>query len=725
MTYDQTHWIPEQRRQPLPTFYYHSHFTEMLDFVARHYAHTLLDEHIQFIEDFRELSREAQCLYVRLINRKGRVFGRNRLRYPELGDPAPLLDELRRAAWVAGPARDDFEVVLTFLTRAEIYAVALPLVPGMSRSLKKAQLVGFVRDTVEPHQFMAALDTDRILVQLRADAVRYLLFLYFGRIRDSLSQFTMRDLGLVRTQNLQDTYEPRFGDRVEALEHFYFASRLHAASDADQRSGLEREVSDWPEPNFPGSARLRDELAFTLGRAAERARATDKALSMYLQGESAECSERIARLLLASGKRDDAKQFLERCIDSPRSEEERLIAEDIYARKFDKKRTSTATDALRAGESLDLDESRSGAPERAVVEHFERLGYTAYRTENLVWRTLFGLLFWDELFVSGDASLHSPFEFLPASLANGRFYDQNQDSIEKKLALLHESAAAKRELLRISTRYYGTPNGVFRWRRELNDAVFALIDHGDSDALVRSLRRLCCEYRESRYGYPDVMVVDDKGVRFLEVKTEGDQLRRNQLLRLEQLRADGFRAEVLRVRWTLDPSQAYVVVDVETTGGKGENHRVTEIGAVKVRNGEIVDRFQTLLNPQRTIPPNIVRLTGITPAMVEDAPYFMDIADDFEAFMEDAIFVAHNVEFDYGFISREFARLGRGFRHAKLCTCSSMRKLYPGHRSYSLASLCQQYDISLQQHHRALCDAEAAAELLLLINEKRQAACDG
>ncbi len=724
MTYDQTHWIPEQRRQPLPTFYYHSHFTEMLDFVASHYAHTLLEEHIRFIDDFRKLSREAQCLYVRLINRKGRVFGRNRLRYPELGDPSPLLDELRQAEWVAGPAGDDFDVVLTFLTRAEIYAVALPLVPGMSRSLKKAQLVGFVRDNIEPQRFMAALDTDRILVQLRADAVRYLLFLYFGRIRDSLSQFTMRDLGLVRTQNLQDSYEPRFSDRVEALEHYYFASRLHSASDADLRAGLEREAGDWPEPNFPGSARLRDELAFTLGRAAERARAADKALSLYLRGESAECSERIARLLLASGKRDEAQTFLERCIDDPRSEEERLIAEDLYARKFDKKRTSTATDALRAGESLDLDESRSGAPERAVVEHFEGLGYAAYRTENLVWRTLFGLLFWDELFVSGDASLHSPFEFLPTALANGRFYDQNHERIEEKLALLHEPAAAKRELLRISTQYYGTPNGVFRWRRELNDAVFALLDHGDSNALARSMRRLCSDYRESRYGYPDVMVVDEQGVRFLEVKTEGDQLRRNQLLRLEQLRADGFRADVLRVRWTLDPNQAYVVVDVETTGGKGENHRVTEIGAVKVRNGEIVDRFQTLLNPQRTIPPNIVRLTGITPAMVEDAPYFMDIADDFETFMEDAIFVAHNVEFDYGFIAREFARLGRGFRHAKLCTCSSMRKLYPGHRSYSLASLCQQYDISLQQHHRALCDAEAAAELLLLINERRQAACE-
>jgi DNA polymerase-3 subunit epsilon len=109
--------------------------------------------------------------------------------------------------------------------------------------------------------------------------------------------------------------------------------------------------------------------------------------------------------------------------------------------------------------------------------------------------------------------------------------------------------------------------------------------------------------------------------------------------------------------------------------------------------------------------------------MVADAPLFSEIVDEFEALMRDAIFVAHNVDFDYGFIAREFKRLGRPFRHPKLCTCSSMRKLYPGHKSYSLAALCEIYGIALRQHHRALCDAEAAAELLLLINEKRAAAC--
>ena len=713
-----------KQRRPLPTFYYHGHFIELLEFVAEHYAHTFLAEHVNFIADFRALPREAQCLYVRLVNRKGRVFARNRIRYPELGDQKPLLQMLGHGDWVGAPDAGHFDDVLGFLTRAEIYDVMLPRFAGMSRSLKKAELLEFVRDNVAPEDFMSAVDTDRILVQQRHDEVRYLLFLYFGRVRDGLSQFTMRDLGLVRTQDFHESYEPRFSDRVEALEHYYFAMRLHAQKKADA-SAVQRlcaELTEWPEPNFSGSAALRDELAYKLGRKAERAGDRGAALDLYAAGESAQCSERLVRMLLAKGEREQARLHLERCLHDPRSDEEWLIARDLYEQKFEKKRTSALTDMLRAAETIAIDECKSGAPERAVVEHLEGSGLVAYRTENLLWRTLFGLLLWDELFIDGDNGLHSPFEFLPASIANGTFYEQLRNRIEAKLELLRDPPAAKKQILRISTRYYGTPNGVFRWRRSVNDAVFALLDHADCGAIATVLRRLSRDYANSRYGYPDLMVVDADGVRFVEVKTEGDQLRRNQLVRLQQLREAGFRADVVRVRWVLDPQQAYVVVDVETTGGRGENHRVTEIGAVKVRNGKIIDRFQTLLNPQRSIPPSIIRLTGISPAMVEGAPYFIDIADQFEAFMQDAIFVAHNVEFDYGFIASEFARIGRQFRHPKLCTCASMRKLYPGRRSYSLASLCRGFDIPLQQHHRALCDAEAAAELLLLVNERRQQA---
>ena len=82
----------------------------------------------------------------------------------------------------------------------------------------------------------------------------------------------------------------------------------------------------------------------------------------------------------------------------------------------------------------------------------------------------------------------------------------------------------------------------------------------------------------------------------------------------------------------IDPNQIYVVVDVETTGGRAGLHRMTDIGAVKVQNGQIINEFQTLLNPERSIPAFITKLTGITQDMVKDAPLFGQIADDFQSF---------------------------------------------------------------------------------------------
>ncbi|MDX1515279.1 MAG: exonuclease domain-containing protein [Woeseiaceae bacterium] len=720
--FDQSLAGRERRIRDLPTFYYHGHFVEMLEFVGSHYAHVLLSEHRRFLDDFAGLSHRAQCLYVRLFNRKGRVFSTRRLRYPELGDVAPLLAELRAAGWIAAPDRTHFDDVLHFLTRDRLRDALCRRFAGVGRTMKKAGYVDFARQHCEPESFVEQVRDDTLIVQKRAGAIAYLSFLYFGRVQDGLQRFTMRDLGLVRVNDFGDDYEPRFGEPDEALEHFYFATRLHRSRRADDGAVLElaAESAAWPEAVWPAAAHDRDRLAYRIGQCLEKAGRTDDALAVYRRGESTRCSERVVRLLLKCDRRDDARQFLEHCIDDPRSDEEWLFANDLYARKFRSKRTSALTDSLRAAEVVELDEAGIGQPEAGVARHFEARGARAWRTENTLWRMLFGLLFWDELFGRDGTRPSSPFDFVPAALTDGSFATQCAPAIDARLDLLGDRTQLQRHLLARCTSNFGTANGLFRWRQRMLDAVFAFIGAAPESAMRAMLERFCTDYRDMRHGYPDLLVIDEHGVRFVEVKTDGDQLRRNQLLKLRQLEAAGFRADIVRVRWTLDPDTTYVVVDVETTGGRGERHRVTEIGAVKVQGGEIVDRYSTLINPQRPIPPSITRLTGISAEMVADAPYFADIAEQFDEFLGDAIFVAHNVEFDYGFIAQEYRRIGQRFRRARLCTCASMRRLYPGHRSYSLAALCRAYDIPLTSHHRALCDAEAAAELLLLVNEKRR-----
>ena len=265
---------------------------------------------------------------------------------------------------------------------------------------------------------------------------------------------------------------------------------------------------------------------------------------------------------------------------------------------------------------------------------------------------------------------------------------------------------------------------MFEWRYVDVDALRMLLAGASLDGIASIIRAMAEDYRSMHDGFPCLMLAKGGRVSFIEIKAEGDVIRRNQLTRLRQLGKAGITAEIARVDYRFDPEQDYVVVDIETTGSWASGDRITEIGAVKIRNHEVVDGWHSLLNPQRSIPARIVQLTGITNDMVRNAPLFAEIADGFMEFMSDGIFVAHNVNFDYGFIAYEYERLERRFRFPRLCTCAGMRRRFPGHKSYSLGNLCEIYEINLKDHHRALCDAQAASHLLNLINQKRSAQMD-
>ncbi len=157
----------------------------------------------------------------------------------------------------------------------------------------------------------------------------------------------------------------------------------------------------------------------------------------------------------------------------------------------------------------------------------------------------------------------------------------------------------------------------------------------------------------------------------------------------------------------------YTIIDVETTG---QGNRMTEISVFKYDGENVIDEFTSLINPNSFIPAHITALTGIDNQLVANAPSFEDVAQDILSITEDAIFVAHNVNFDFNVIQGEFKRLGIEFNRKKLCTVRLSRRLLPGHRSYSLGKLCKALDINLVDRHRARGDAEATVivfELLL------------
>ena len=172
---------------------------------------------------------------------------------------------------------------------------------------------------------------------------------------------------------------------------------------------------------------------------------------------------------------------------------------------------------------------------------------------------------------------------------------------------------------------------------------------------------------------------------------------------------------------------SYVVVDVETTGGRPlQGDRITEIAAVVVQRGEIVDVFESLVNPRRSIPPWITRLTNISWSMVKDAPPFGALCDKVLAVLGGHVFVAHNARFDWTFINAEIERAtGRTLDGPRLCTVKLARKLLPELRRRSLDYVAMHYGVEIHGRHRAAGDAIATARVLVrLLAAARERGCE-
>lgn len=164
----------------------------------------------------------------------------------------------------------------------------------------------------------------------------------------------------------------------------------------------------------------------------------------------------------------------------------------------------------------------------------------------------------------------------------------------------------------------------------------------------------------------------------------------------------------------------YAIVDIETTGGYADNHRITEIAIYHYDGMQITDQFHTLINPGRNIPSFITGLTGITSHMVQEAPTFEDLSEEIFDWLKDRVFVAHNAHFDYSFLKKEFEGVGINWTTKKLCTVRLSRKIIPGLNSYGLGRLAESLGIKIPDRHRAGGDALATAKIFDILMKRDQ-----
>lgn len=163
----------------------------------------------------------------------------------------------------------------------------------------------------------------------------------------------------------------------------------------------------------------------------------------------------------------------------------------------------------------------------------------------------------------------------------------------------------------------------------------------------------------------------------------------------------------------------YTFVDVETTGGSPLNHRIIDIALIQVSEGKVIREFQSLVQPHMPVSQFISQLTGITDAMLEDAPPFEEIAMEVASMLEGTIFVAHNAPFDYAFVKQECARAGFSVNLPQLCTVRLSRSLFPEERKHNLDAVIERCRLEIDEHrHRAYTDTKAITDFFFHVHER-------
>ncbi|WP_231620585.1 exonuclease domain-containing protein [Pseudoalteromonas sp. NSLLW24] len=711
-------------KKELPAKYYLAHFKELIEFVTSKCMHLLEPKHSEFISKINQLDEQSQCMLARVYSRKPYLVQAQSLNYEEITSPHQAIYALKKAGILFEPNEQHYSQLLAHLTKPSLVELLSNYSEQISfkKSAAKGALVDIAREFFKACPQELAPLYSQYVINNRSDYYEYFEFLFAGKLSSGdvnhQNRFVMRDLGLTATREGHSESLSRFETLDEAQSNYLLNRYRLAFKNITDESDYVALASQVLVQATHGAIAvvLKNKLLVRLYR---QLKTVDSELAFsLLEGcvDDSEAQEIQIREQYRLGNKEWVKARLEAIIENPLTDDLLYFADDFLMRKFNKKTRSRLSAMLADTQCvLEIDELYRGEVEQGVNDYYTRQGMAVFNTENMLWQSLFGLVFWHELFVESPYPPCNEFDIYPQVLRLGNFYEAQQTQINERLAQCQTPQALLNLVCKNAAQYFDQPNGLFRWRSNLLEPLEALILNSPLEALITHLTAMSKHYLQLKDGYPDLMVINNGQVHFEEVKAPGDKLRRNQLTTIDNLKNVGFEVHIAAVKWFVDPNRIYSVVDIETTGGLKGGNRITEIGLVKVQHGKVIDTWTSLVNPERHIPGFITSLTGISDSMVYNAPVFAEVVKPLIDKLAGSIFVAHNVNFDYGFIKKECEMAGHFFKMPKMCTVVESRKAFKGLKSYSLGNLSSHFNLNLTSHHRALADATATAELLLLI----------
>jgi hypothetical protein len=542
--------------EDLPVGYYLDNFRYLLDFVSRRYRDVLEAREIAWSTGFHALSLDAQRLYVRLLCRKGPLFRDDKLTYDEISDRAAAIDELMARGY-AGQGEDaTLEEMLALFRRDELHCLSSEI----GRGEKRATIVEHLLETADPDHVRGSLPF-RMVEPLGVDAYRVHRLLFFGNLRQDLTEFVLRDLGISPYEEYEIHGDDRFFDERCVLED---ALSIYEISDesalAVDQNDVEKMVFLAERIPMVSHAKLKRRAGRILGRMArqlERLEEEDLALDLYRRTEVAPSRERQARILEKQKEVERAVSICRTIFVDPEDEAEFEFAVGFGRRIA--KRHSVQLDEWPDPDENDWSQRHIEVhhdPDLRVEELARRWfeenveGASAWYVENGLFPSLFGLAFWDIIFHPVKGVFFNPFQRGPDDLFTSDFRDSRQALINERLTELEDANVLEARLWDTYRCKYPTANYFVHWGVLTEELLTISLARIPVTHLLSVFRRLLRDLRHNRAGFPDLVVFPAEASYLLaEVKGPGDTLQNNQKRWLRYFQRAGVPSEVVSVSW--------------------------------------------------------------------------------------------------------------------------------------------------------------------------------
>jgi hypothetical protein len=563
--------------EELPVGYYLDNFLTILDFVDDHYRDILSPDEKRFSVDFHALSLDARRLYVRLVSRKGPLFRSDTLNYGEIADIEGAASELTAAGLLGEDEPGELPDELALLRKAEILELISERGPDSGRSgpgrtirsLRKEQLVEMALSLPGDTRSWIRGRFHIYHPQRQREVLIYRL-LFFGNLYQDLTEFVVTDLGHVR----YEPYKIRKKDRlfhsrevldltfrlIELNDALYNAVEGRSIHEIDKNELLEL-IEYLPEGNTlyedPNLRRMRDNLINAVARHLERVGEHSQALHLYGLAELPPSRERRARILERLGRTGESLELCRQIQTNPWEEAELEFAERLIRRLARK----LGLDAQRPHQFelpvdlLELEYDPTLGVEQAVLRDFLRRGFTGHHGENILWTGLFGLAFWDIIFLSLPGCFFNRYQRGPKDLFRPEFRRRRAQMIERRLRHIRSARSWPEEFLELYDRKEGIAGDLVHWRYLPREVVDKCVRTIPRDHLAAIFDKLSEHPGGNKSGFPDLIVFAPSVRRtapayeLIEVKGPGDQLQINQRRWLRYFGEHGIPFRVIRVQW--------------------------------------------------------------------------------------------------------------------------------------------------------------------------------